>query len=470
MILSLFSLFVISKNFDSLFLGLSCAIIIFGSICIYILKNSFVLIFTKIKDLEKKLENAQSEIEYKFYHEYLTGLPNRQSLLKELSSCEFSALTLISVEDVDNINELYGFEEGNILLLDITKNLKDFAKKEDLLLFKIAPNTFAILDLHLETFLFYDRVINKIENVLKKEIVFKSLNFKIVPDIIMGISISQKRQLSCANIALKEARKEGKKFVIYNQTIDTKQNIENNIYWKDEIKNALVEDRVVPVFQPIFDKNNNLVKYEVLMRIRKSDEKKTYYFSPGQFLDIAIQLKQYSYLSKRVIKKAFGYLSKVDTKISINLNFRDIMNIDFVQFLKEEIDKLAQIDKEKLVFEILESEYVTNFEILTQFIQEYRKKGIKIAIDDFGSGFSNFSYILKIKPDYIKIDGSLIKYIDNDSNSYELVKAIVSFSKSLNIKVIAEYIHSKEVYEIAKDLDIDEFQGYYLGEPKKLEL
>ena len=92
--------------------------------------------------------------------------------------------------------------------------------------------------------------------------------------------------------------------------------------------------------------------------------------------------------------------------------------------------------------------------------------GVKIAVDDFGTGYSNFSYLLELKPDYLKIDGSIIKNIDTNRNSQEIVKAIVSFAKSLHVKTIAEFVCSKEVYEKCLKLGIDEFQGYYLGEPK----
>jgi diguanylate cyclase (GGDEF)-like protein len=420
------------------------------------------------KNLEKKLKERTAEIEYKFYHDSLTGLPNRLLMLRELKTYEFSALNLISIDDLDNINELYGFEVGDKLLVEISKLLQNFADKKNLFLYRAGSNTFALLDLHLENFIVYDRIINEIQTLLKKEIEIKSLNLKIASDITVGTSISQDRQLACANIALKEAKKKGKKFTIYNQTIDTKKNIEKSIYWKDEIKSALKEDRIIPVFQPIFDKEEKIIKYEVLMRIEKRDKDEIYYISPAQFLYIAMQIKQYFSLSKRIIKKSFQYIDKIDKDISINISFNDIMNMEFIQFIKEKIDALDVKNRKKIVFEILESENITDYEILTQFIQEYRKKGIRIAIDDFGTGFSNFSYILKIKPDYIKIDGSLIKEIDTDFNSYELVKAIVSFSKSLGIKVIAEYIHSKEVYEIVKKLGVDEFQGYYLGKPENL--
>jgi c-di-GMP phosphodiesterase len=147
------------------------------------------------------------------------------------------------------------------------------------------------------------------------------------------------------------------------------------------------------------------------------------------------------------------------------LSFKDILDTDFIISLDKNLDKIDNEKKEQIVFEILESDYITDYSLLEDFVIKYRNQGIKIAIDDFGTGYSNFAHILKIRPNYIKIDGSLIKNINTDKNSYELVKSIIDFSKALNIKVIAEFVHSKEVYESILNLGVDEFQGFYLGEP-----
>ena len=96
------------------------------------------------------------------------------------------------------------------------------------------------------------------------------------------------------------------------------------------------------------------------------------------------------------------------------------------------------------------------------------KLGIKIAIDDFGTGYSNFAYLMDLQPDYLKIDGSLIKNIDTDMRSQEIVKTIVNCAKSLHFKTVAEFVHSKKVFEVCKELGIDEFQGFYFSEPSEL--
>ena len=93
--------------------------------------------------------------------------------------------------------------------------------------------------------------------------------------------------------------------------------------------------------------------------------------------------------------------------------------------------------------------------------------GVRISIDDFGSGYSNFIYLVELKPSFIKIDGSIVKNIDSDPDSYQITQSIVEFAKRLKIQTIAEYVHSKNIYEILKDMDVDGFQGYYISEPLK---
>ena len=120
---------------------------------------------------------------------------------------------------------------------------------------------------------------------------------------------------------------------------------------------------------------------------------------------------------------------------------------------------------ELIVFEILESEGINNFSEIISFIKAVKEMGCKIAIDDFGSGYSNFERISQLEVDYVKIDGSLIKNIDTNQNNEILVQTIVDFSKKIGIKTIAEFVHSESVYKKVKELGIDYAQGYYIGEP-----
>ena len=420
------------------------------------------------KELEKKVEQRTAQIKHKLYTDELTGLKNREALLSDLKKENITAFILIDIEDFDDINELYGFSVGNEVLIEVSKLLTIFAKNNSVDLYRLDTDVFGILDKDMHRFVLYEHFLEEIQEVFKNEIYINSLDINIFIGALTGVSIAQDNPLKSANIALKNAKKSGLRYLVYNEEIDTEENIKKTMYWREKIKEALENDKVIPFFQAILNRDGKIIKYEALMRISEEIDGKVNYVSPGAFFDVAVKTKQYFKLNQMVIRKVFKNIMQIEEDVSINIGFSDVSNLDFNEFMDKEINKLSKTQREKIVFEILESDYISDYAILDKFIFKYRKKGIRIAIDDFGTGFSNFSHILKVKPDYIKIDGSLIKDINSDEKSYQMVKSIAQFSKSLGITVIAEFIHSKEVYEIVKDLEIDEFQGFYLGEPKVL--
>jgi EAL domain-containing protein (putative c-di-GMP-specific phosphodiesterase class I) len=117
---------------------------------------------------------------------------------------------------------------------------------------------------------------------------------------------------------------------------------------------------------------------------------------------------------------------------------------------------------------LLESDGIDNYAEVSIFIKQVKEYGVRIAVDDFGTGYSNFAHILRLNVDLLKIDGSLIKNIDTDTNAQTIVKAIVHFSKQLGLKTVAEFVHTRSVYEKCLELNVDYFQGYYLSEPKSI--
>lgn len=152
---------------------------------------------------------------------------------------------------------------------------------------------------------------------------------------------------------------------------------------------------------------------------------------------------------------------------SINLSVDDIFDKTTKQFL---LNKLRSTSHAKrMIFELLESEGIENYHEVSAFIAEVKEFGCRIAIDDFGTGYSNFAHILRLDVDILKIDGSLIRNIDTDANAQTILTAVTEFSKHLNLKTVAEFVHSEAVYEKCKALGIDYLQGYYLGEPKPLD-
>ncbi|NPA73785.1 MAG: EAL domain-containing protein, partial [Epsilonproteobacteria bacterium] len=169
---------------------------------------------------------------------------------------------------------------------------------------------------------------------------------------------------------------------------------------------------------------------------------------------------------KIMLQKSFEKFKDSDKYFSVNISLNDIVNIETVKYI-ELLIKENEDTAKRLIFEILESEGIEDFDVTKKFIDKVRSMGVKIAIDDFGSGYSSFRYISEIKPDFIKIDGSLIEGIMQNRESLIMVKNIVSMAKDLNIITVAEFVSSEEIFDILKTLDIDEYQGYYIGKPSK---
>lgn len=160
------------------------------------------------------------------------------------------------------------------------------------------------------------------------------------------------------------------------------------------------------------------------------------------------------------------YIESYKIHVSINLDFHDILNPKLKELLIKNIKK-NDIGK-YLTLEILESDKISNYAIVNDFIKEVKKYGVQIAIDDFGTGFSNYEYILNIDVDYIKIDGSLIKKIDQEIY-LNLIKSIVLFCKQQNIKVVAEFVSDLKIMRYIRSLGIDYAQGYYISKPKSID-
>jgi EAL domain-containing protein (putative c-di-GMP-specific phosphodiesterase class I) len=164
-----------------------------------------------------------------------------------------------------------------------------------------------------------------------------------------------------------------------------------------------------------------------------------------------------------LIQKAFETFQISSNSFSINLSYLDMTNLVTTTFI---IEKLEEFNVGPwVIFEILESDGIENYEAIAKFIDQVKSYGAKIAIDDFGSGYSNFERLTELRVDFIKIDGSLIKNIHHNEETKIIVKTIVNFAKELNIKTIAEYVHSQEVLECVQEIGIDYAQGFYIGKP-----
>ncbi|MFK5880624.1 MAG: sensor domain-containing phosphodiesterase [Sulfurospirillum sp.] len=392
-----------------------------------------------------------------------TKLSNRMQLIKDkLNFNQRQNLTLIilNIDSFQAINSIYGNEFGDEVLVATAQWLKDNLPVKNSKLYKFEADVYAIL-------------IPFSYNKDELKIYLKSISKKITEDGLRCLSIDVNisftigaaqgkiNLLKLSSIAYKEAKKNKKTYIIYDSTSNKEEEYLQNIKTINILKKSLKDDMVIPYYQPIMDvKTKKIDKYETLMRIKKENDS---ILSPYEFLEIAKHSKLYPSLSRSLIKKAFDNFKHSSNEFSINLSFLDILNQKTMNFI---LDILNEYDIGSwVVFEILESEGIDNYDIVLKFIEMAKSYGAKIAIDDFGSGYSNFERIVKLQPDYIKIDGSIIKNIDKNEDMRIISQTIVDFAQKLGVKTIAEYVHSKTILDIVTYMGVDYAQGYYIGKP-----
>jgi EAL domain-containing protein (putative c-di-GMP-specific phosphodiesterase class I) len=273
--------------------------------------------------------------------------------------------------------------------------------------------------------------------------------------------LEQNHLLDKAKLTLVESKKTVKRFLIYKSDQEREIHIGEALDTLVALNDAVKQENVVPYFQPIYDnKEKKLNKFEALMRI---PNKNGGILAPYQFLDIAKEYKLYYQLSNIMVRKVLRLFDDREEMVSINLSAYDINSEEFTGMLFREMSQLKHPNH--FIFEILESEEFRHPEILEEFVQEARSFGVKIAIDDFGSGYSNLVEVAKLQPDLIKIDGQIVRYIQESEISRNLVDIIVFMSERMGIDLVAEFVKSKELQDYVAGKGIRYSQGYYFSPP-----
>ena len=381
---------------------------------------------------------------------------------------QIKTLFLIDILYMKDINSVYGFRNGDFIirqlkqLLDskIKKELNDHFKSKLFIEYsKLYVDVFSVK--------IYDdldeNAMQKVKTIIFNAIIthkFFLLNHKSIDiDITIGCAKSADEKIRIyAEKALHNAKMNFVNFMYLDSKLFDNE-VENLNFIS--IINRNIEERLVePYFQPIVDSNTHEIhKYEALMRIFDNDGN---VISPAVFLGRSKKYRLYTKLMSILIDKVMAYIVKYKKHISINLDFNDILN----PHVKGAIIAHLQTNDigEYLTIEILESQKISNYDTVNEFIAELKKYNVKIAIDDFGSGFSNYEHILNLNIDYIKIDGSLIKKIEKRMYS-NLISSIVTFCKQQEIKIVAEFVCDLKIARYVRALGIEYSQGYYLGKP-----
>jgi PAS domain S-box-containing protein/diguanylate cyclase (GGDEF)-like protein len=391
----------------------------------------------------------------------LTDIKNRYCLMNDINELKSSAIALFDIVKFSEINDFYGYKLGDVLLGEIAQTIKKSIRDEKSKdVYRIHGDQFAVLNYSMN----HERFVQRIQELLNEleQKVYTLNHQEIKIQFVVGISFEFNNLVNTADMALKRAKQKKIDLLIYDDEVSFDKEYENNLKWSNKLRQAIETDNLLPYYQAIVNnKTLEWEKYESLVRIIDENGE---VISPFFFLEIAKNTRYYDIITKTMIKKSFEMFENSSRSFSVNLSVKDILNPEIANYIIQMLENYSS--GERVVFEIVESEEIENYEAIKAFIFKVKGFGSKIAIDDFGSGYSNFNYILEIQTDFIKIDASLIKHIHQDKNARILVETIVSFAKKMNIATIAEYVENEEIFKIVQEIDIDYSQGYYFSKPE----
>lgn len=445
-------------------------LIIAASINLYLqgkLKTRFAALKSQLTESQRQLEdfnqNLEKEVEEKtralenlYQRDPLTGLFNRSKLLSDLEKSAYTkkAFILIDIDGFKEFNDLFGNEMGDRLLVCLAKNLQTHI-----------PDTHEVYRVGGDGFLVWVNALpDETEHRLMElhHRLTENLQDNDLQSILFSITIvaaeESSQPLSTLEMTMRHAKNKKKDVLLYSPLHDQHEHYIHNLSTTQLLKRAIAEDRITPVFQPLLNlKTGQIDKYECLIRIADGDQ----LMSPAEFLEVAKKSKLYAQMTGIMLQKSFAQFAENTTQFSINLSYEDIVGEE----IPKTLERLLTPDiAPRVIFEILETEGIENYEQVSAFIHKVKALGCHIAIDDYGTGYSNLEHLLKLQIDILKIDGSLIESLPQ-AHALAIVQSIVFFAQQLNITTVAEFVSSADIYEWVNKLGIDYAQGYYVGRP-----
>ena len=424
------------------------------------------------------VQKARDALGYQAEHDMLTGLPNRtlyfdrlhQAIKKSARNHTKTAVIFIDLDRFKEVNDSLGHDTGDWVVKLLGKRLKSHIRDVDTIA-RFGGDEFLIL---MESFVDIKDVTEILHKLIRSmEKPFDVQGHSLHLTLSAGVSIypddgsDPESLIRNADTAMYKAKDDGRNtFHFYTKEM-TQKSLSHMVMSKN-IRDALDNKEFMVYYQPQIDaKENKLLGMEALIRWKTSEGK---FISPAEFIPVAEDYGLIDKIGKYVFAEASAQITKWYAKgynpgrVAINLSTIELQQENFVKNLKA---KMAFINckPQWLELEITEGYTMKHPDAAIKMLNEIKDLGINLSIDDFGTGYSSLSYLKKLPIHKLKIDQSFVSEIPGNSNDAAIVESIISLAKTMNFKVIAEGVETREQQDFLIEKGCDNIQGYYYSKP-----
>ncbi len=405
----------------------------------------------------------------------LTGHLNRNSLRAELAEAIATAqreerhcgFLVASIDRLAIINDSYGFDTAEEVIVAVGERLARALRTSDVI-GRTAGNKFGVI---LKNCTENDiiAVAERLRAAVRGDFVdTRSGRVAVTSSVgavwLPGSAASSQEAMLRAEEALERARATGRDgFVMYRRCEQREGARLRLMSVADEVVSALKEDRLVFAYQPIVDAvTRRPVEYECLLRMVHRDGS----IAPaGQFIPAAEQLGLVRLVDRRALEMAVATLyAHPEINLSVNVSGTTSQDSAFLQAFVDYVRANSAV-AERLVVELTETAALHHFEENVQFVSRLRDMGCRVAIDDFGAGYTSFRNLQMLRVDKVKIDGSYVVSLATSPENQIFVRTLVDLAKNFNLKTTAEWVGSEQEADLLEGFGVDQFQGFYFGEP-----
>ena len=416
---------------------------------------------------------AHAQVQHLSMHDALTGLPNRNKLARYLDDAlvakEHAApLTLLMV-DLDNfkpINDSLGHPAGDAVLLEVAQRLRDSTREQDLVA-RLGGDEFVVVLNGMEHTTEIDRFCERLIDSLQQPILYETHSLHIGASI--GIAVSRRQGyvpgelIRCADIALYQAKSEGKKTWCYFASQMNDQ-IQHRRQLESDLRQAVKKNEFVLHFQPRYTVDGReIVAVEALVRWQHPTQG---LLGPDAFIPLAEQTDLIVPLSRWVLREACetALTWPGELMVSVNLSPAQFERSDVVEDVRQVLIE-TRFPASRLELEITENVMLNDVDGALQVMNALKELGVRLNMDDFGTGYSSLGYLRTYPFDGIKIDKRFIASMSNSSNDRAVVQAIINLGKAMGLTVTAEGVETlAQLGSLGSD-QCHEVQGYFLSRP-----